>query len=332
MTKNVAQNPQTKIPQRVRRGAIALFYVSVGVLCVLAIWNALAPDGFASIGPALKRVSWVGLVASAGSLIGVYAMVWVMEQVALKDANAPKKARMQLAVPLIVNALATGAGFGIMSGGALRARLYAPAGVKPTTAFFVASCVTLMSVLGGGLVAGLGLVLANVHVMGLAAPIAGLPRIIGAGVLASVIGLMLLGGSQGRTIRVAAHEYQLPPMRGFLWRIGLGAADWLFSALALYVLLPPAVRPPYLDFAATFAAFQLIAMLTGAPGGLGVFEAMMLSFGSGYASPELMAASLICYRITTFVAPVALGLAALAILEALRGKQRRLSAAPAERD
>ena len=328
----MALNLQIKIPQGVRRGAIALFYVLVGVLCVLAIRNALAPNGFASIAPALKRVSWVDLIASVGALVGVYAIVWVLEQVALKDANAPEKARMQLAVPLIVNVLAAGAGFGIMSGGALRARLYAPVGVKPTTAFVVASCVTLMSVLGGGLVAGLGLVLANVHVMGLAAPIAVLPRIIGASVLASVIGLMLLGGSQGRTIRVAGNDYQLPPMRGFLWRIGLGAADWLFSALALYVLLPPSVRPPYLDFAATFAAFQLVAMLTGAPGGLGVFEAMMLSFGSGQTSPEFMAASLICYRITTFVAPVGLGLAALTILEALRGKQRQVSGAPAKRD
>ena len=310
---------------------MTLFYLAIGVLCILAIRGALAPGGFGSILPALQRVSALSLTASAAAIVGVYSVVWVMEQVSLRDANAPMTARMQVAVPMIVNALATGAGFGIMSGGALRARLYAPAGVTPKTAFVAASCLTLISVGGGGFLASLGLLLANVQFVGLIGPVASFfLKLVGAGGLLALIGLTLTGGPHGRTIRIAGNDIRLPPTRGLMWRIGLGATDWILSALALYVLLPPAVRPPYVDFLATFASFQLVALSTGTPGGLGVFEAMMLSFGYGHASPELMAASLVCYRLTSFVAPVLLGLVALAILEAYRRKRKVRSGAPAD--
>jgi uncharacterized membrane protein YbhN (UPF0104 family) len=322
---------QPRAPRAWLRIALPLFFIVIAGLCIFAIRRALAPGGFGSIWPALQRVSPLDLAASAASVVGVYAVVWAMEQVSLRDANAPETARMKVAVPLIVNALAAGAGFGIMSGGTLRARLYAPAGVTPMTAFVAASCLTFISILGGGFLASLGLALADVRIAGLIEPAVSVWfRLIGVFGLLALIGLALTGGSHGRKLRFAANDIHLPSTRGFLWRIGLGAVDWVFSALALYVLLPQAVRPAYFDFAATFATFQLVALSTGAPGGLGVFEAMMLSFGYGHASPEQMAASLICYRMTSFVVPVLLGLAGLAILEALRRKRKVRNEAPAD--
>ena len=54
----------------------------------------------------------------------------------------------------------------------------------------------------------------------------------------------------------------------------------------------------------------------------------MLSLAHGQVAPERMAAALVCYRMIAFVAPVALGLAAAAFLEASGRRRDESGGAP----
>ena len=55
----------------------------------------------------------------------------------------------------------------------------------------------------------------------------------------------------------------------------LSALDWSLAAAVLYVLLPEP-RPDFAYFVGAFLAAQLIALVSHVPGGLGVFESLMI--------------------------------------------------------
>jgi uncharacterized membrane protein YbhN (UPF0104 family) len=79
-------------------------------------------------------------------------------------------------------------------------------------------------------------------------------------------------------------------------------ADWVFSGAALYVLLPH--RVPFHVFFAVYLLGQIAGLVAQVPGGLGVFEAVML-WG---LTPALTTASvliaLVGYRLIYFLLPL----------------------------
>jgi phosphatidylglycerol lysyltransferase len=300
-----------------RQAATLLFYGVVAVICFLAIRGALQPGGFGAIGPAFVAMRPVGLALSALSVAGFFAALWILEQCALRDSGAAPQARGRLIAPLAANALSIGVGFGALSGSALRLRLYAGAQMTGSIAIYVAASVTIMSVLGGCLVAALGCVFGQLRLPSLPAGFTTAAPWIGGMMLVGLAALVFCAGPSGRKITLFARHFDLPSSRGLALQISVGALSWFCSVLALYVLLPQAARQPLAEFTTSFVVFELIALTTGAPGGLGVFEAMILSLSNGQIPPERMAAALICYRMISFVAPVALGLAGGAALIAL---------------
>jgi uncharacterized membrane protein YbhN (UPF0104 family) len=93
--------------------------------------------------------------------------------------------------------------------------------------------------------------------------------------------------------------------------IGIGAN--LSLAGVLFVLLDqPPVR--FLAFAGASASSVGAGLLSGAPGGLGVFEGAMLTL-----SPEfdraILAAAFLGYRLAYFLLPLALAVGLLAVRE-----------------
>ena len=131
-------------------------------------------------------------------------------------------------------------------------------------------------------------------------------------------------GCDGRSFTVFKHRLRVPSAGALLLRIGLGTFNWASTALGIYVLLPDAGRPPILDFIVTVSALKVASLMTGAPGGLGVFEALMLSLTKATLAPADLTAALIASRILSFVAPVVLAGLGAAFLEA---KGRRIKSA-----
>lgn len=312
--------------EALRTAALIAFYAALALLSFLAIKAVLGPEGGAAALRALGRIEARDIAASCLAVIGVFATLWGMEQMALKRAGAPRAARARTVASLVANAVSLGAGFGMLSGGALRARLYAPAGVDAPTAFYVASAVTLMSLLGGALIATIGLIFMPGETLTGASW-----RGVGVAGLCGFGAILVIAGRKGQALTLFGRRVELPGALELSSWIGLGALDWLFSAAALFVLLPAQDRLAFPEFAALFALAHLIAMPTGSPGGLGVFDAIMVSAAGDGAPPSQTAAALIVYRVLCLLAPVALGFIGLAMLEATRGRGPRMAQANARK-
>ena len=295
---------------------IAGFYLLLLAWIAPVLASTFNAKALRDMGAALQEIGAHKIFWAAAFIAATYAVMCVMEVLALRDAHVPWLGARSMIVPLLANSVSMGTGFGMVSGAGLRVRLYERWNVDPAHSVFVASSVTVMSVAGGASLAAIGLILSP-DLIGSSLWVS--PRVlefIGAMIVALFIVGLGLAGHEPRVFTIAGRSFRAPRAQGWAGRIGAGLADWLFSAAALYMLLPAHLPIGFLSFAALFAAIHLGAMATGLPGGIGVFDAVMLRLCPPSVPIGAMAAALIAYRLVGFLAPSILGALSLGAYEA----------------
>ncbi|WP_144112306.1 bifunctional lysylphosphatidylglycerol flippase/synthetase MprF [Paraburkholderia sp. BCC1886] len=221
------------------------------------------------------------------------------------------------------SALGNATGFGALTGGAVRARVYGVANVTPVqigrmtvfTSVSLALALVLMTALG---------------MLCVADPLAPLLhlspdtlRFCGAALL-----LLLVAGAAAcrrdtRAVRTRWTwlSFDIPARRDLLAQVGLAVLDVVAAGLALWVLLPHA-HVSFITFITVYAAAMLLGMIGHTPGGVGVFEAAMVFTLNGSVPTQLMVAALLAYRAIYFGAPLIVSAALLAGFEGRALKSR----------
>ena len=119
-------------------------------------------------------------------------------------------------------------------------------------------------------------------------------------------------------IRVGRLELPLPSTRVALAQLTVSVIDWALAGAVFYVLLPEN-SVPFLIVLGAFLAAQLLGLASHVPGGVGVFEGLMVlmlgpfftgSFASGFTSGQLLT-SLVVYRAVYYLLPLCVALVAL---------------------
>ncbi len=126
----------------------------------------------------------------------------------------------------------------------------------------------------------------------------------------SLVGVYLLVSFWYRKpLRIGREELALPSVKISLGILVVAALDWGFAAAVLYRLLPPSSLS-YLDFFGIYVLALTAGTISTVPGGLGVFETVILWLRpSSLSVPEAIRA-LVAYRGVYYILPfiVALGL------------------------
>jgi phosphatidylglycerol lysyltransferase len=220
---------------------------------------------------------------------------------------------------LVGYAVSNTVGFSIISGTSVRYRFYSRWGLGAADLSRV--------VLFNGITFWLGLlVLGGVSLT--FTPHPALEAVEG-GQWARVVGIILLllvaayaGASlRHRTaLRVWRWEVTIPAPRLVAAQLVLSSAEWALAASVLYALLPPSLPLSFGSFLSVFLAAQLLGLLSHVPGGLGVFEGVVVLLLGPYLPPEQVLSSLVLYRVVYYVLPLS---AALLLLVADEVRQRR---------
>ena len=105
-----------------------------------------------------------------------------------------------------------------------------------------------------------------------------------------------------------------------LQQTAISFLDWILAGSALYFLLPGSASLPYATFLWIFLAARLAGLLSRVPGGLGVFEAVLLMFFPPEFSTPSVFASLLVFRGIYYLLPLAVATTLLAGEEILRRK------------
>ncbi|MDP9082605.1 MAG: bifunctional lysylphosphatidylglycerol flippase/synthetase MprF [Pseudomonadota bacterium] len=205
-------------------------------------------------------------------------------------------------------------GLNTLSGGAIRYRAYSALGLGAKQIATIIAFGSLTFFLGAGVLLGLSLLLqaglsgSLMHVHASLAALAGLA------LLAAVGSYLYLVCTRHKPIKLGRIEIPVPRARIAFAQIAVACADLLCAAAVLYVLLPHQVA---ISFAA-FAGVYLIAVAAGAlsnvPGGIGVFETVLLLQLQGLPQDRLLGA-LVAYRAIYYFAPFGVALILLGVHE-----------------
>jgi phosphatidylglycerol lysyltransferase len=223
-----------------------------------------------------------------------------------------------LLTSFIAYALGNSVGLGVLTGGAVRMRLYTAAGIE---AGKVAQVVAFnASAFGFGMATfgALGLAWGARDVGDLLHVPAAILQVVAVIILLLVAALIVLAAKR-REIHIAGRWFLRLPQPGLALRqLLISAADLTASAAALWFLLPhDVIGLP--GFLAWYAVGVSLGIASHVPGGVGVFEAVILLGCGGRAPPEQIVGALVLYRLIYYLVPLVLAAMLLALYELRSG-------------
>jgi len=202
-------------------------------------------------------------------------------------------------------ALSHNIGFSILSGAAIRYRLYVLWGLTPLQIAGVVAFTSLTFVLGGLVLGGASLVLSPgaIPFLGGTVP-APVLQTFGAGMW-SVVALYIVSSKLlRRPLRLFGADLPLPGVRMAMVQTVLATADVAIVAGIFYVLVPDAPGLTFLVFLAVYVSAYTTGQASNVPGGLGVFDAAILAGLAPFISPARILSALLVFRFLYYILPL----------------------------
>ncbi len=295
---------RTGLAARLRRLAGPL--LSVAMLC-LALWalHRLANEvSYREVARYVHGLENHRIALAVLLTAGSYGMMILYDWFGLAYIGKRLPGPQVSLISFISYAFSNALGMALLISGSIRYRFYIQAGLTTAEVAKVVLYCTLSFWLGLCALTGVTLLLVPVPP---SLPMASL-RLPVAVVLTLVPLLWLVGGRLlGRPLRIWRWRVNLPAPLIAARQILVGAIDWGLAAYVLYLLMPNDVDTGFGHFLAIFVLAQIAGLVSHVPGGLGVFEAVMLAgFGAagnqGLEAPILGA--LAAYRLIYYFLPL----------------------------
>ena len=253
-------------------------------------WHAVA-HAWAALPPGRIAASLVGSLVSFGML----ALLDVLAARVIADRRVSAK-RAALA-GAVSHAFSNTLGFPAVTGSVIRYRLYAAAGLGTGDIARIVALAAFGVAMGFTVVSTLALLWQPALAPGWGRPL-------GVLVCAALLGFVLWLRGGRRSVRIARWTLAFPDSATAALQMIVGGIEMLAAIGALYILLPPAIAPPFIDFLPIYVGAVMVGLVSNVPGGLGVFEVIVLAAFPAHARAEALAAML-CYRVTYSLVPFA---------------------------
>jgi phosphatidylglycerol lysyltransferase len=311
--------PQARAGRRGSRRQllIGLAGFVVAVAALLGLDRAAAGISVHAVAAALRSTPTSALLTAVAATVVSYVTLFGYDFSGLRYAHARPPLSSIILASFCGYGIGNAVGFGALSGGAVRYRIYAAAGISPGQ---IARVILFIS-------AAIGVGVASMAALGFALFADRLAPLLGASpeplvaaavlVLGLAVGFLVLCATRRRAFALGPIRIEPPGATLVLTQMVLTTADLLAAAAVLWVLLPPA-GIGFLAFAAVFAAAIGLGMLSHIPGGLGVFEVAILYAVGGKVPVAVVAAALLAYRAIYFLLPLCLSTICLVGFETRR--------------
>ncbi|MEZ6011710.1 MAG: bifunctional lysylphosphatidylglycerol flippase/synthetase MprF [Hyphomonas sp.] len=283
-----------------RRARLTLAFALLAfAAAIFAIHTRLDHLSMHAVYARFSALSAPGLLIALGATLASYAASTLRDALTLRHLGLARPWRDMAFVSFTANAVGNSLGYPEATGGAVRSRIYAGLGLSADEGQSVSRLTQRSLTAGALLLSGAGLVFESgafpVHF--------GLPD--WAAILLGLVFLSLVGAALWQ-----AHRKGPAGLRSALVRLAVSVADWMAAGLVLFVLLPHDTAIGFAAFMPIFALACLAGGVSGLPGGIGVFEAVILLLVPAHPA-ESLAASLIAFRAIYYLAPLVLAAAGL---------------------
>jgi phosphatidylglycerol lysyltransferase len=314
--------PHTQLAQgsehRLRHHAASLL---LAVLLGAAVWllhHELRTYQYNDIRRALQAIpsARIGLAILLTAVS--YWILTAYDVLALRHLDRRLPYRRTALASFLGYAFAHNVGVSVLGGAAPRYRLYSAWGLSAIEIATVLGFAAVMFWMGSLTIAGLALVIVpRAMAASLRLP-TGLAVPLGAAFLAVVAGYLIATAVRTRPLLLRGWEFALPTPVMALRQLMVSTIDWAMVAAVLYVLLPAAAHISYWHFVGLFVVAQVIGVSSHVPGGVGVFETiMLLALGASAQGPAIIG-SLLVFRAVYYLLPLVIATGTMAAYEALQ--------------
>ena len=289
-----------------RLAHIAAILVGVGVsaAAVWVLWKQFQILKYDAVVAQFEELSIASILLAVGCTVGAYLTLSVYDSTAFQYVGRKMRFLRVLLVSFIAYAFSHNLGFGAVTGNTVRYRFFSQWKVPLVDIARIVVFGGTAYILGIVTVAGI-LILVNADALALAMdlPVSSAYLI---GVAATLVGSIYLAWSLAKRPTISLKGVMLPPPRLQIVLIQFCAAsvEWGFAAGALYFLLPVHGGLDYWHFIGIFVIAYVSGMISQVPGGLGVFEAVLLLLLPDVISRETIVAAVITYRAIYFLLPL----------------------------
>jgi phosphatidylglycerol lysyltransferase len=197
-------------------------------------------------------------------------------------------------------------GFAAFTGAAIRFRLYVTVGVSAIDIATVSAFCSLSLGIGLAAVSGMSLLLSPGHAASLLRLHQNWALLVGALLLAAVAAYAAWACLASRALQIRGWALRAPGAALGLTQILLGILDVTLSSAVLWSLLPREAHIGFIPFLGVYAAAVIAGIVSHVPGGVGVFEAVILLTLPG-APAEALLGSLLAYRAVYYFVPLMVG-------------------------
>ena len=294
-------------------------FLALGVM-VAAVWvlmRILRDVKLADVYAAASAMSITQVAASIGLVALSYCFLILYDLLALNHIGKRVTLAAVSVGGFVSFALANTIGFVLLVAGGVRYRIYGPSGITAPDVGVITVMSGLTFALSAMVVLGVSLLLAP----GFATVVNGLPGWVNFTIGLSIV--IALGGYLGwvasgrKSLTMSGYEISLPGPLSTAGLIATGVGDMVCAAGALYMLVPGDPGTGFPIFVGLFAAAITLGLLSHVPGGVGVFESIML-----LAVPniplEKMLASLLVFRVIYYLLPMLVAMVTFGWYEARR--------------
>ena len=263
------------------------------------------------------------LYACIASIIG-YMALSSYDYLALKYIRCKLENWKWIFAGFIGFAVSNNAGHAIVSGGAIRYRLYTRWNVSAVDIVKMVTFSGFTYLVACFFLVLIGYFCSPNHLLAaVVSPIVNWILVIG-----SAFGLMIYLISciyYKKTLIIKNIQFNLPNFPLALAQVIIGSVDILMASLVLYCVMESYIDLPFITFMGAFIIAQVLGVYSQVPGGLGVFELVFTNLMPGEQNQATLFAILVVYRIIYYLMPLIISGILLFIYELNLTRQQKLS-------
>src|SRR5580698_5009528 len=275
--------------------------VFIGV--AFALRRELEHFRFSNVLAHLRAIPASAIAAAIACTAASYWLLGFYDVLALRYLGKPLSYARTVFTAFIAYSFGHNFGIAAFTGGAVRYRLYSSQGLNAADVATVAGFCAVTSAIGLGALAGVSFVFAPHQGMNPSHLNRHIVQALGV-VLLALIGAYALWSLVGpRQIELRSWALRAPRPSVALPQIVLAVVDLALSALVLWFLLPANSGVGLLMFAGAYATAIVAGVISHVPGGLGVFESLIVLALPSVPADQLLG-SLRAWRAIYYVLPL----------------------------
>lgn len=297
-----------------RRWIAPVLSLLVLVIAGLAVREELRTTTYHAVMRSVQGLPTHRLVNALLATVACYCVLPMYDLLGLRYAKKPIPLLQSLRASLFAYAFSQSLGFAAVTGGAFRLRFWTANGLSTGD---VARAATFSAI---------GFWIGILSACGLALTFETLPpavlvygsetwlRPVGVLLLVVVTTYLVLASVRRTPIAIGGLSFEPPGFQLTAMQFAVAITDWVLAGVVAWALLPPTPGLSFVAFLGLFALAQGVGLLSHVPGGLGVFDSLMVLLLSPNIGAESAIASMVAYRAIYYLLPFMLASLALAAL------------------